>query len=65
MKGNRVKKTKPAAHFLPKPIEGNAHLYTHESGLILSAFALFLFHFWFRTNFFCFLKYLKMFILFF
>lgn len=22
MKGNRVKKTKPAAHFLPKPIEG-------------------------------------------
>lgn len=23
MKGNRVKKTKPAAHFLPKPIEGN------------------------------------------
>lgn len=28
MKGNRVKKTKPAAHFLPKPIEGNAH--THR-----------------------------------
>lgn len=25
MKGNRVKKTKPAAHFLPKPIEGKAH----------------------------------------
>lgn len=25
MKGNRVKKTKPAAHFLPKPIEGNSH----------------------------------------
>ncbi|MEQ2175487.1 hypothetical protein GOODEAATRI_018403, partial [Goodea atripinnis] len=24
MKGNRVKKTKPAAHFLPKPIEGEA-----------------------------------------
>lgn len=23
MKGNRVKKTKPAAHFLPKPIEGD------------------------------------------
>lgn len=22
MKGNRVKKTKPAAHFLPKPLEG-------------------------------------------
>ena len=32
MKGNRVKKTKPAAHFLPKPIEGN--LYTHEATLI-------------------------------
>lgn len=25
MKGNRVKKTKPAAHFLPKPIEGKTH----------------------------------------
>lgn len=25
MKGNRVKKTKPAAHFLPKPIEGNTY----------------------------------------
>lgn len=25
MKGNRVKKTKPAAHFLPKPLEGNTH----------------------------------------
>ncbi len=24
MKGNRVKKTKPAAHFLPKPLEGKA-----------------------------------------
>lgn len=24
MKGNRVKKTKPAAHFLPKPLEGEA-----------------------------------------
>lgn len=24
MKGNRVKKTKPAAHFLPKPIEGSS-----------------------------------------
>lgn len=25
MKGNRVKKTKPAAHFLPKPLEGESH----------------------------------------
>lgn len=25
MKGNRVKKTKPAAHFLPKPIEGKTN----------------------------------------
>lgn len=24
MKGNRVKKTKPAAHFLPKPLEGKS-----------------------------------------
>lgn len=29
MKGNRVKKTKPAAHFLPKPIEGKTR--THKS----------------------------------
>ncbi|TRY88204.1 hypothetical protein DNTS_026895 [Danionella cerebrum] len=28
MKGNRVKKTKPAAHFLPKPLEGNARYET-------------------------------------
>lgn len=27
MKGNRVKKTKPAAHFLPKPIEGKTQTY--------------------------------------
>ena len=26
MKGNRVKKTKPAAHFLPKPLEGECHV---------------------------------------
>lgn len=26
MKGNRVKKTKPAAHFLPKPLEGQKPL---------------------------------------
>lgn len=26
MKGNRVKKTKPAAHFLPKPLEGERSL---------------------------------------
>lgn len=30
MKGNRVKKTKPAAHFLPKPIEGNIK-WTHTN----------------------------------
>lgn len=29
MKGNRVKKTKPAAHFLPKPIEGKTHMHAH------------------------------------
>lgn len=28
MKGNRVKKTKPAAHFLPKPLEGKFYLCT-------------------------------------
>lgn len=28
MKGNRVKKTKPAAHFLPKPLEGESYLCT-------------------------------------
>lgn len=27
MKGNRVKKTKPAAHFLPKPLEGECSVY--------------------------------------
>ena len=27
MKGNRVKKTKPAAHFLPKPLEGECHVH--------------------------------------
>lgn len=26
MKGNRVKKTKPAAHFLPKPLEGECYV---------------------------------------
>lgn len=26
MKGNRVKKTKPAAHFLPKPLEGECYM---------------------------------------
>lgn len=30
MKGNRVKKTKPAAHFLPKPIEGSTHTHTQK-----------------------------------
>lgn len=29
MKGNRVKKTKPAAHFLPKPLEGAHRNTTH------------------------------------
>ena len=33
MKGNRVKKTKPAAHFLPKPLEG-------KPGFILQGFIL-------------------------
>lgn len=28
MKGNRVKKTKPAAHFLPKPLEGECSVCT-------------------------------------
>lgn len=28
MKGNRVKKTKPAAHFLPKPLEGECRVCT-------------------------------------
>lgn len=49
MKGNRVKKTKPAAHFLPKPIEGN--LCTHEAILILLDFRnFFKFHFWLWKN---------------
>lgn len=30
MKGNRVKKTKPAAHFLPKPLEGKLTLTQHR-----------------------------------
>lgn len=44
MKGNRVKKTKPAAHFLPKPLEGmygknlsrwtKAHQHTLKSGIV-------------------------------
>lgn len=25
MKGNRVKKTKPCSHFVPRPIEGETH----------------------------------------
>lgn len=29
MKGNRVKKTKPAAHFLPKPLEGESLGFSH------------------------------------
>lgn len=31
MKGNRVKKTKPAAHFLPKPLEGEIQSITGRS----------------------------------
>lgn len=31
MKGNRVKKTKPAAHFLPKPLEGKAQYFAGRS----------------------------------
>lgn len=31
MKGNRVKKTKPAAHFLPKPLEGEVQSITGRS----------------------------------
>lgn len=31
MKGNRVKKTKPAAHFLPKPLEGECYVITPPS----------------------------------
>ncbi len=52
MKGNRVKKTKPAAHFLPKPIEGNVHvLYTPEPGVF--DLTLLIFIFWgFQTEFF-------------
>lgn len=29
MKGNRVKKTKPCSHFVPRPIEGETHTHTH------------------------------------
>lgn len=39
MKGNRVKKTKPAAHFLPKPIEGKGvvtHTWMHTHTLTRS-----------------------------
>lgn len=35
MKGNRVKKTKPAAHFLPKPIEGKTNHYVNMDILVL------------------------------
>lgn len=38
MKGNRVKKTKPAAHFLPKPLEGERPVY-----IILVRFSTLLF----------------------
>lgn len=40
MKGNRVKKTKPAAHFLPKPIEGKTHKWTRVSSSSHSHFIL-------------------------
>lgn len=30
MKGNRVKKTKPAAHFIPKPLKGLWRLYSQQ-----------------------------------
>lgn len=33
MKGNHVKKNKPAAHFLPKPLKGKSHPFTHFSTL--------------------------------
>uniref|UniRef100_H2LM70 Fibroblast growth factor n=1 Tax=Oryzias latipes TaxID=8090 RepID=H2LM70_ORYLA len=38
MKGNRVKKTKPSSHFVPRPIEGNYHTectYVHQPHLTL------------------------------
>lgn len=38
MKGNRVKKTKPAAHFLPKPLEGacrDTHTHTPPPSSLL------------------------------
>lgn len=43
MKGNRVKKTKPAAHFLPKPLEGKCIIYTnvlHNVACIVNSFTL-------------------------
>lgn len=45
MKGNRVKKTKPAAHFLPKPIEGNKlyiRAYTQTSMIFIFYLKIFL-----------------------
>lgn len=38
MKGNHVKKNKPAAHFLPKPLKGNS------AQILLHAHFFFLFH---------------------
>lgn len=35
MKGNHVKKNKPAAHFLPKPLKGNGFGLLHLSDLRL------------------------------
>lgn len=34
MKGNRVKKTKPSSHFVPKPIEGMESAHSlHQQGM--------------------------------
>lgn len=37
MKGNRVKKTKPAAHFLPKPLEGESLGFSHHKTIQLQS----------------------------
>lgn len=43
MKGNRVKKTKPAAHFLPKPLEGESLGISHYETIQLQSSNLLLY----------------------
>ena len=51
MKGNRVKKTKPAAHFLPKPLEGELQEFLDYPEAITDY--LYSWKFWFAMPHFC------------